>query len=289
MAVQIIIRNPLDRDAREYMSRAGVADAAARTQINEFVRGMRSLGLWDKCVCWPLRSAQNAGTGTTAHSLGGMGAFPGTLTNGPTWETDGVQFATDATTGRNRLIVVPWSTVGGHDVRANSTVVLVSNFGEVVGAGANYDQYMLGSRETANGGYGALSTRNQNTAGSCTVNALINIGNDNMVPLTNQTLPSAWRMWSVQRENNDGANSNTSGNKLYRDASLVGSGSNSAKTPYGSIPNASEVLNIGNARGNTSLATVGKISFVAVIADWTASVSAIRALYVATLGQGVLS
>ena len=289
MAVQVIIRNPLDRDAREYMARAGVTDAAARTQINEFVRGMRSLGLWDKMVCWPLRSAQNASTSTTAHSLGGMGTFPGTLTNGPTWETDGVQFATDATTGRNRLIVIPWSTVGGYDIRANSTVIVVSNFGEVTGSGANYDQFLLGSRETANGGYGALGTRNQTSAGNCTINALINIGNDQMVQLVGQTLPSAWRMWSAQRENNDGANTNTSGNKLYRDASLVGSGSNSAKTPYGSIPNASEVFNIGNARGNTSLAVVGKISFVAVIADWTASVSAIRSLYVSTLGQGVLT
>jgi hypothetical protein len=37
-----------------------------------------------------LRSSQNAGTGTTAYSLGGLGTFDGTLTNGPTWGADGV-------------------------------------------------------------------------------------------------------------------------------------------------------------------------------------------------------
>jgi hypothetical protein len=43
-------------------------------------------------VCWPLRSTQNAGTGTTAYSLGGLGTFNGTLVNGPTWGTDGILF-----------------------------------------------------------------------------------------------------------------------------------------------------------------------------------------------------
>jgi hypothetical protein len=51
------------------------------------------LGLWNSMVCWPLRSTQNAGTGTTAYSLGGLGTFNGSLTNGPTWGSDGVVFA----------------------------------------------------------------------------------------------------------------------------------------------------------------------------------------------------
>jgi hypothetical protein len=44
-------------------------------------------------VCWPLRSAQNAGTGSTAYSLGGLGTYNGTLVNGPTWGADGLSFA----------------------------------------------------------------------------------------------------------------------------------------------------------------------------------------------------
>jgi hypothetical protein len=97
MPIQLIIRNPLDRDAREFIQRAGVTDAAGRIQLNEFVRGIKGLGLWDSMVAWPLRSNQNAGTGTTAYSLGGLGTFNGTLVNGPTWGADGITFG-DTTT-----------------------------------------------------------------------------------------------------------------------------------------------------------------------------------------------
>jgi hypothetical protein len=79
-----------DGDAAAYFTRAGVTDATAKAQINAFVKGTKDLGLWNSMVCWPLRSTQNAGTGTTAYSLGGLGTFNGTLTNGPTWGTDGV-------------------------------------------------------------------------------------------------------------------------------------------------------------------------------------------------------
>jgi hypothetical protein len=81
-----------DLDASAFFATAGVTDQAARGQINAFVLGIKNLGLYSSMACWPLRSTQNAGTGTTAYSLGGLGTFNGTLTNGPTWETDGVLF-----------------------------------------------------------------------------------------------------------------------------------------------------------------------------------------------------
>ena len=92
MPINLIIRNPLDRDAREFIQRANVTDAAGRAQLNEFVRGVKQLGLWNSMVCWPLRSTQNAGTGTTAYSLGGLGTYNGTMVNGPTWGTSGITF-----------------------------------------------------------------------------------------------------------------------------------------------------------------------------------------------------
>jgi hypothetical protein len=104
MPVNLIIRNALDRDAREYIARAGVTDATARFALNEWVRGIKSLNLWATIVCWPLRSTQNAGTGTTAYSLGGLGTFNGTLVNGPTWGADGL--TTDAT---NEAVTLPSS------------------------------------------------------------------------------------------------------------------------------------------------------------------------------------
>lgn len=90
--MSILIKPSYDTDASAYFTTAGVTSTAGRQQISRFVTGIKDLGLWNNMVCWPLRSSQNAGTGTTAYSLGGLGTFSGTLTNGPTWGVDGVVF-----------------------------------------------------------------------------------------------------------------------------------------------------------------------------------------------------
>jgi hypothetical protein len=92
LGAQIKGSNSFDPDALRYFATAGVTDATGRSQINTFVRGIKSLGLYNNMVAWPLRSTQNAGTGTTAYSLGGFGVYNGTLTNGPTWGTGGITF-----------------------------------------------------------------------------------------------------------------------------------------------------------------------------------------------------
>ena len=89
-----------------YLNVCNISDNTARQQIRDFAAGVNDLGLWNSMVCWPLRSTQNAGTGTTAYSLGGLGTFNGTLVNGPSWGADGVTF--DAST---KQIEVP-SAVG---------------------------------------------------------------------------------------------------------------------------------------------------------------------------------
>lgn len=81
-----------DSDASAYFTTAGVTSTAGRQQVSRFVTGIKDLGLWSNMVCWPLRSSQNAGTGTIAYSLGGLGTFNGTLTNGPTWGANGIIF-----------------------------------------------------------------------------------------------------------------------------------------------------------------------------------------------------
>lgn len=92
LGAQIKGSNSFDPDALRYFTTAGVTDATGRSQINTFVRGIKSLGLYNNMVAWPLRSTQNAGTGTTAYSLGGLGVYNGTLTNGTTWGTSGITF-----------------------------------------------------------------------------------------------------------------------------------------------------------------------------------------------------
>ena len=61
-------------------------------QLNQFVISIKKMGLWYNMVCWPLRANQNAGTGLTAYSLGGLGTYNGTLTNGPIWANNGIIF-----------------------------------------------------------------------------------------------------------------------------------------------------------------------------------------------------
>jgi hypothetical protein len=67
----------------------------SRQLINNFVKGIKSLGLWNQMVCWPLRASQNAGSGLTARSLGGLGNFDGTLAGGtlPSWTANGLSLA----------------------------------------------------------------------------------------------------------------------------------------------------------------------------------------------------
>ena len=88
----------------------------SRRLISDFVRGIKSLGLWNSMVCWPLRSSQNAGGGTTAFSLGGLGAFDGTLVNAPTWGANGVVFSNALGTRidiSNNAIFAPQNTTWG--------------------------------------------------------------------------------------------------------------------------------------------------------------------------------
>jgi len=105
LAAPFISKKLIDADATAFVAASGATDFDA---INRFVIGMKTLGLYNSMVCWPLRSTQNAGTGSTAYSLGGLGTYNGTLVNGPTWGSDGVTSAGGASTphintsGRNR-------------------------------------------------------------------------------------------------------------------------------------------------------------------------------------------
>jgi hypothetical protein len=89
LSAPFISKKLIDADATAFVAASGATDFDA---INRFVIGMKTLGLYNSMVCWPLRSTQNAGTGSTAYSLGGLGTYNGTLVNGPTWGADGVNF-----------------------------------------------------------------------------------------------------------------------------------------------------------------------------------------------------
>jgi len=86
-----------DTDASTFFTTAGVTRTEARQQISRFVTGIKDLGLWSSMVCWPLRSSQNAGTGTTVYSLGGYGINNGTMVGTLSWGAGGIVYPNDGT------------------------------------------------------------------------------------------------------------------------------------------------------------------------------------------------
>jgi hypothetical protein len=157
-----------DRDAINYFSRAGVTDATAKTQINAFVKGIKNLGLYNSMVCWPLRSTQNASSGATQYSLGGLGVYNFDLTGSPTFGTDGLTFNGTTQYGN--------ATIGSANLRTYSIVYIQ----KVITAGANFFCYG-GGRNAANGNFAihvsstggrglGVTQPNQNIANSATSN-----------------------------------------------------------------------------------------------------------------------
>jgi len=82
--------NKWELDVQGYLNVCNITAATPRQQIRDFSKGVNDLGLWNSMVCWPLRSSQNAATGDTVFSLGGLGTFNGTMVNGPTRGADGM-------------------------------------------------------------------------------------------------------------------------------------------------------------------------------------------------------
>jgi hypothetical protein len=98
----IITELAVDPDAQNFVTTSGATDVEG---IDQFVKGVKNLGLYNSMVCWPLRSTQNAGTGTTIHSLGGLGNYDGSAAGGPAWGLDGLVF--DGSDDRVTTGVVP--------------------------------------------------------------------------------------------------------------------------------------------------------------------------------------
>jgi hypothetical protein len=117
----VISPNKWELDTQAYLNICNITSSTPRQQIRDFAAGVNNLGLWNSMVCWPLRSTQNAGTGTTAYSLGGLGTFDGTLVNGPVWDSAGLDFD-----GSNDRVTLPNGSFGMGNA-ATSIFAIVKN------------------------------------------------------------------------------------------------------------------------------------------------------------------
>ena len=61
-------------------------------QLNQFIKEIKKIGIWDDMVCWPMRQSYNAGSGATVYSLGGFAksTFNGSIINNGTWTPNGI-------------------------------------------------------------------------------------------------------------------------------------------------------------------------------------------------------
>jgi hypothetical protein len=171
-----------DADATAFAAASGATDVAA---LSAFVKGVKELGLWSSMVCWPLRSTQNAGTGTTAFSLGGLGTYNGTLVNGPTWGSDGID-----TSPSTSYIEIPQNFLNG----ANS---VVGQTGSMLGVFANFStNFGLISNRGASGNFWVFGTRNLTTQIFSTSNVTggLNQAVTKAGLNTNSLQFSSWRM-----------------------------------------------------------------------------------------------
>jgi len=86
----------IDVDAKAYANRivkAGGRIPSDIGSVSDFIKKLKINGLWiDLVDCWLMRSIHNVGTGTTLYSLKNN-QFNATLTNGPTWESSGINFS----------------------------------------------------------------------------------------------------------------------------------------------------------------------------------------------------
>jgi len=73
------------------------SDAADVTGIMDLVDYLKGQSLWDYARFYPMKSSQNAGSGSTVYGLGGLTSNNMTLVNSPTWGSDGVTFTSAST------------------------------------------------------------------------------------------------------------------------------------------------------------------------------------------------
>lgn len=261
-----ITPNKWELDVQGYLNVCNITDATPRKQIRDFSAGVNDLGLWNSMVCWPLRSSQNYGSGTTAFSLGGLGTYNGTLTNGPSWGADGVTF-------------------DGTDDRIDTNLVIQAGAsGGVSTTAGGADRSIWSSRVTgANWTHGSSLLARENTDG----NALVDVGGDANSRIR-ATGSAILNQYAFTQATHTLAGTNIAANTSFRQ-------NKNARSVGGYVVGSNE--NMGTSLENVKIGSSpsggqrmsGTMSFVYIA---TAIYSAVQQeslydLYKSTLGQGL--
>ena len=83
---------PTDTDVLAFAAASGAVSIPDLLKIEDLVDYLKAQSLWDYARFYPMKSAQNAGSGSTVYGLGGLTSNNMTLVNSPTWGSDGLTF-----------------------------------------------------------------------------------------------------------------------------------------------------------------------------------------------------
>jgi hypothetical protein len=257
--------NKWELDVQGYLNVCNISAATPRQQIRDFAKGVNDLGLWNSMVCWPLRSSQNYGSGTTAFSLGGLGTFNGTLTNGPTWGSDGVVFD------------------GTDDRIATNLVIQAGASGGVYTTTGGADRMIWSSRTGPNWTHGSSLLARENTDG----NALVDIGGDANSRIRATGSP-IFNQYAFTQATHTLAGTNTTANTTFRQNKNARSTGTYVVGSNENMGTSLENVTIGAAPAGSQLFS-GTMSFVYIstVIYSSAQQESLYDLYKTTLGTGI--
>lgn len=232
-------------------------------QLNQFVISIKKMNLWDKIIFWPLRANQNAGTGATAYSLGGL-ATANAILSGGNWLYDGysmssTEYASATLPSQSQDLSLILVAAG------NGTAY--SSFPQTMSVARSTDwsnnEYAMGS----NGGSTDFATFVRNSANSAFVGGTITNSLSNATAFT--CLASSFKL----------------GNLLTSKNYLTGA-TTSVSAPTTGTSTLNRMQLNGRWNGSLALANPMKAAFTAVFAPAIFStMDQVYALYKSTLGQ----
>ena len=119
-------------------------------QLNQFVIEVKKMNLWASMIFWPLKANQNAGTGTIAYSLGGLGVYNGTISNSPIWGASGLTINANSQNiafgsldfGSSTFLYVANPSWGTLSVYSDATIQFAS-YSSIFGTALKQRDYMI--------------------------------------------------------------------------------------------------------------------------------------------------
>jgi len=143
----------LQKETRNYLRRLYTFNRELASSdiadLDNFIKGLKQLNLWQNIVCWPMRSIHNLGTGSRVLSLGGLGTFDATLLNSATWSNDGV----NRVTAGGSLFSTPIRELGVAPIAHGAVVKNATDLGNNIGywftAGININGRQFGIGNSA--------------------------------------------------------------------------------------------------------------------------------------------